>query len=191
MSLVVSAYGVQEYQVEGPDWLSSERFDVSATFPEALPKEREKYDAAFHAMMQNMLAERFKLAVHREQKTRAVYGLIVGKAGIKFKVAPDSDCGSHSRNNRGTHFVGTCVSMDSFAAFLAGRRRDLPVDLPVLDMTGLQGFYELTLDWVPDSASGVTLSVAIEEQLGLKLETRKASIEIVVVDSAQRVPSQN
>ena len=186
----------------------SERFDVSATFPEALPKDREKYDAAFRSMMQNMLADRFKLVLHREHKIRPVYGLIVGKSGIKFKEAPDSDCGSHSGNSKGTHFVGTCVSMDAFAEFLARRRRDLPVDLPVLDMTGVKGFYNLTLDWVPeskpsseskgnlqpvvgDSPSGVTLIVALQEQLGLRLETHRAPIETLVVDRAERVPSEN
>jgi uncharacterized protein (TIGR03435 family) len=205
--LIVRAYGVKDFQLEGPDWLSSERFDVSATLPEALPKDREKYDAAFHAMLQNMLADRFKLAVHREQKTRPVYGLIVGKGGIKFKEAPNSDCDSHSRNNNGTHFIGKCVSMDAFAEFLAARRRDLPADLPVLDMTGLQGFYDLTLDWSPeprqsgeskadvpvaaDNPSGPSLPVAIQEQLGLKLETRRAPVEILVVDHAEKAPSEN
>lgn len=204
--LIVSAYGVQDYQVEGPDWLGSERFDISATFPEAIRK-GEKYEEALQVMMQKMLADRFKLVVHREQKTRPVYGLTAGKNGVKFKEAPASDCDSHSRNNNGTHFVGTCVSMDGFAGFLARRRSDLPLDLPVLDMTGLQGFYNLKLDWVPESkgsgerkddvpgvranASGVTLLVALEEQLGLRLETRKAPIDILVVDDAQRVPSEN
>jgi uncharacterized protein (TIGR03435 family) len=194
--LIVRAYGVQDFQVEGPDWLGSERFDVSATFPQPPSKDKEKSAAAFGAMMQAMLADRFQLMVHRELKTRPVYGLMVGKSGIKFKKAPESDCGSHSRKVSGNHYVGTCVSMDSFAAFLATRRRDLPVDLPVLDMTGLNGFYNLTLDWVRepavgDSQAGVTLLVALQEQLGLKLETRSAPIEIVVVDHAQRAPSEN
>src|SRR5258708_6338556 len=56
-SLIVTGYGMKDYQVEGPDWLSSERFDVAATFPEALPRDTEKYNAALHAMMQSMLVE--------------------------------------------------------------------------------------------------------------------------------------
>jgi uncharacterized protein (TIGR03435 family) len=199
--LIVSAYGVEDYQVEGPDWLDSERFDVSATFPEALPK-GQKYDAALQVMMQKMLADRFKLGVHHEQKTRPVYGLMAGQSGVKFKEAAASDCDSQSRNNNGTHFVGTCVSMGGLAGFLARRRRDLPLDLPVLDMTGLQGFYNLKLDWVAESngsserkgdvsGAGVTLLVALDEQLGLRLDTRKAPIDIVVVDDAQKVPSEN
>ena len=206
-SLIVRAYGVRDYQVEGPDWLSSERFDVSATFPET--QDSKEYDSAFHAMMQNMLAQRFKLVIHREQRIRTVYGLVIDKSGIRFKEAAQSDCGSHSRNISGPHFAGTCISMDALAEFLArsAERRDLPADLPVLDMTRLQGFYNLTLDWVPESkpssdkgsfppiivgsSPGLTLPAALQEQLGLKLETRKAPIEYLVVDHAERVPSEN
>jgi len=191
-SLIVRAYGMKDYQVEGPDWFRSERFDVAAKFPEALPTDREKYNAGLHAMMQNMLVDRFKLAVHRDKKMLSVYELTVAKGGIKFKEVPDSD--SHNEDSNNTHYLGTCVSMEAFAEFLA-LRRDLPQDLPVLDMTGLKGFYNLTLDWVPelrqsveskgdasviaDSPSGPTLLVALQEQLGLKLETRRAPIEIL------------
>jgi uncharacterized protein (TIGR03435 family) len=183
--LIWRAFGLQDYQVEGPDWLNSERFDVSATFPEGLPKDRDRHDAAFQAMLQNMLADRFKLAAHREQKTRPVYGLVIGKSGIKFKEAPD--CDTHSRNSNGNQFTGTCVSMAAFAEFLARRKRDLPVDLPVLDMTGLKGFYTLTLDWNKDTP----IADALQEQLGLKLETRQAPIEILIVDHSEKVPSEN
>lgn len=203
--LIVRAYGLKDYQVEGPDWLVSERFDVAATFPEALPTGPEKFTAAFQAMMRSMLADRFQLVVHREQKLRPVYALVTAKSGIKFKEA--HRCDSHNQNSNNTRYVATCVSMDTFAAFLATRGRDLPADLPVLDGTGLQGFYDFTLDWVLDSTpsasnkagiptigdspSGATLPVALEEQLGLRLETRSASVDILVVDSALRVPSAN
>jgi uncharacterized protein (TIGR03435 family) len=193
--LIMRAYRVQDYQVDGPDWLSSERFDVSATFPETRSQDHEPYDTALENMMQKMLADRFQLAVHRERKVRAVYELMAGKSGIHVQEAHGSDCDSHSRNSSGTHFAGRCISMGAFADFLARRRRDLPVDLPVLDMTGIQGFYNLTLDWVPDAAgdnpSGATLPVALQEQLGLKLQMGKAPIEILVVDKAERTPTEN
>jgi len=194
------AYGMKDYQVEGPEWLSGERFDIAAKYPGEIPKNREEYNAALHAMMQKMLVERFKLQVHRGEKTFAVYGLEVGKGGIKFKEVPDGD--NHSQNSQNNHYVGTCVTMASFAEFLARR-----MDLPVLDMTGLKGFYDLTLDWVPeprasgdsksdvpavaDSPAGPALPIALQEQLGLKLETRKAPIAILVVDHAERVPTEN
>jgi uncharacterized protein (TIGR03435 family) len=200
-SLIVMAYGMKDYQVQGPDWLRLERFDIAAKFPEALPRDREKYNAGLHAMMQNMLVDRFKLAVHRDTKTFSVYGLIIGKSGIKFKEVPDSD--SHNQSSNNTHYKGTCVTMGAFAEFLARR-----TDQPVLDMTGLKGFYDLTLDWVveprpsgeskgdappvvADSGTGLTLTEALQEQLGLKLEGRKAPIEILVVDHAERSPTDN
>jgi uncharacterized protein (TIGR03435 family) len=188
-SLIMRAYALKDYQVEGPDWLPSERFDVVAKFPEALPDDREKYNAALTAMMQKMLEDRFKLAVHRIQKVFPVYGLIVGKNGVKFKEVPDIN--SHSSNSKNTHYTGTCVSMATFADFLGGR-----LEMPVLDMTGLAGFYDLTLDWVEEGAAPgdqkfPELPIALQEQLGLKLESRKAPLEIVVVDHIERVPTEN
>jgi len=198
-NLIQTAYGMRDYQVEGPDWLSAERFDIAAKFPEALPNDREKYNAALTAMMQKMLADRFKLEVRRDRKTFPVYGLIVGKSGIKFREAPDKGSHSQSHNN---HYEGTAVSMATFAEFLARR-----MDLPVIDMTGLKGLYDLKLDWVPeprqsgenkgdatlvpDSPSGLPLPEAVEKQLGLKLESRKAPIEILIVEHAERVPTEN
>jgi uncharacterized protein (TIGR03435 family) len=180
-SMILTAYGMKDYQVEGPDWLNSERFDLAAKFPGALPLDPEKYDAALGSMMQKMLAERFKLAAHREQKTFSVYELTVGKNGIKFKEVPDGrNQNSNADNN---HYTGTSVTMSTFAEFLERR-----MDLPVLDRTGLKGFYDFTLDWVPD-VSGVPL--ALETQLGLRLETRQAPIEILVVDYVERVPTEN
>jgi uncharacterized protein (TIGR03435 family) len=198
--MIVMAYGIKDYQVEGPAWIGTEHFDVAAKFPEALPKDPEKYNAAFTAMMQKMLLDRFKLAVHHDQKTFAVYGLVVTKSGIKFKEAPAGD--GHSSNSKNTHYTGKAVSMETFAAFLSRRQ-----DLPVLDMTGLKGFYDLTLDWFPepkpsedkpsedkpaqDKPAGPTLPDALQNQLGLKLENRKAPIEIVIVDHAEKLPTEN
>lgn len=192
-SLIVAAYEVKDYQVEGPDWLASARFDIVAKFPEALPHDPVKHDAALGAMLQKMLADRCKPAIHRDRKSFTVYGLVVEKKGIKFKETPDT--GSHSSHSNNTHYIGSCISMETFAAFLARL-----VDLPVLDMTGLKGFYDVTLDWFPepkssadvaDTLAGPALPAALQEQLGLKLETRKAPIEMIVVDHAEKLPTEN
>lgn len=193
--LITRAYGVKEYQVTGPDWIDNERYDISAKYPEALPKDREKAALALHTMMQKMLADRFKLAIHHEQKTLLVYGLTIAKSGVKFKEA--AVCDSHSSNSDNAHYQGTCISLDTFATFLASRP-DLPENLPVLDMTGLKGFYDLKLDWTAErhgpsetDPSGPTLQAAIQEQLGLKLESRKAPIDLIVVDHAEKIPTEN
>jgi uncharacterized protein (TIGR03435 family) len=194
--LIVRAYNLKDYQVEGPDWLGIEHFDISAKFPEALPKDPEKSEAIFTAMMQRMLADRFKLAIHRDQKTFAVYGLFVTKGGIKFREAAPTEEG-HGSNSNNNHFTGTNIGMDTFANFLSRRQ-----DLPVIDMTGLKGYYDLTLDWIPepkqpepgagaDASTGLTIPMALQEQLGLKLENRKAPIEILIVDHAEKLPTEN
>lgn len=195
-SLIVRAYGMKDYQVEGPEWLNDARFDVAAKYPTGLPEDPVRYNAAMQAMMQKLLVDQFKLEVHRETKNLPVYGLVVAKGGIKFKEVPDA--GSHGSNNENGHYVGTCIPMSNFADFLARR-----MDMPVLDMTGLKGFYNLTLDFVearraadskPDATApdpGATLDTAIQEQLGLKLDNRKAPLEIVVVDHAEKTPIEN
>jgi uncharacterized protein (TIGR03435 family) len=195
-ALIVEAYGIKDYQLEGPEWISSERFDVAAKFPGALSENREEYSAALGAMLQKMLADRFKVAVHQDQKIFAVYGLAVGKKGIKFEEVPDTGSRSNGGNN---YYEGTSITMDRFAEFLARR-----MDLPVLDMTGLKGFYNVTLKWAPesrqsgdgksvtaDTAAGPILQDALQEQLGLNLERRKAPIKILVVDHAERAPTEN
>jgi uncharacterized protein (TIGR03435 family) len=115
-NLIVRAYGVKDYQIEGPDWLKSEHFDVAAKFPEPLPQDPDKYEAAMQSMMQKMLADRFQFAAHRDQKTLTVYALAVGKNGIRFQAVPKSASSSNSHNN---HYAGTSISMDRFASFLS------------------------------------------------------------------------
>jgi uncharacterized protein (TIGR03435 family) len=191
--IIVQAYGVKDYQVEGPDWLAAARFDIAAKFPEALPKDPVKYNAALRTMMQQMLRDRFKLTLHSTQKSFAVYGLVVAKNGIRFKEAVVTD--SHDSNSDNNHYTGKAVSMDTFANFLSRRQ-----DLPVIDMTGLKGYYDLTLDWIPEPkqpnadpppAAGAYLTEAIQDQLGLRLENRKAPIEVLIVDHIEKLPTEN
>lgn len=193
--LIVRSYGVKEYQVRGPDWINAVRFDIAAKFSEPLPKDREQAAAMLRVMMQKMLTDRFKLAFHREQKVFPVYGLAVAKTGIKFKEA--ASCTSHGQSTHNTLYEGKCVSMEMLAATLSGER-DLPEDLPVLDMTGLKAFYDLKLEWTPEqrnpaegAPTGPPLITALHEQLGLKLESKKAPIDLIVVDSAEKAPTEN
>jgi len=182
-SLIMMAYEIRDYQLEGPNWLGSERFDIAAKFPGAMPKEREAYNNAFHAMVRKMLDDRFKLAIHRDSKTFRLQELAIEKGGIKFKESPDRD--SHNSDSRNTHYTGSSVSMAAFAVFLSQTG-----DYPVLDKTGLKGFYDLKLDWGTEP-DGPSLADALRDQLGLKLETRRAPLEIIVVDHVEKVPTEN
>jgi uncharacterized protein (TIGR03435 family) len=126
-------------------------------------------------MMQKMLADRFKLAVHRDQKSMAVYGLVVGKGGIKFKEVPPGHSSSNSNN---THYVGTSISMDTLATFLSGQ-----MELPVLDLTGLKGTYDLKLDWITERQA----KADSEPQAGQPIQ----DANILVVDHAEKIPTEN
>jgi uncharacterized protein (TIGR03435 family) len=188
--LIAMAYGVEDYRIQGPGWLASERYDIDAKFPAGVPI-GPKGEVAFRSMMQNMLADRFGLVVHRSERSLAVYGLVVAKSGLNVSEVKEGGSHSSSRNN---HYSGTSVTMATFAEFLTGR-----ADLPVVDMTGLKGFYTFALDWTPADATvapGVNpaweaLREAVEASLGLRFENRKAPIEIVVIDHAEKVPTAN
>ena len=189
--LVGMAYGVEDYRVEGPGWLGTERFDIDAKFPAGVPLRGEKGDEAFRAMMTDLLANRFGLVVHNSQKTLAVYGLVVAKSGLKISEVPEGD-GSASNSSNG-HYSGTRVTMSRFAQFLSRR-----ADLPVVDITGLKGAYTFEFDWTPLSSQAPeenpvweALREAINAKLGLRCENRKVPTEIVIVDHAEKTPTPN
>jgi uncharacterized protein (TIGR03435 family) len=189
--LIGMAHDVEDYRIEGPGWLGSERYDIDAKFPAGVPMVGPKGDEALRAMMQDLLTNRFGLAVHRSQKTLAVYALVVAKSGLKISEVKEGSSDSSSHSNQ---YAGTSVTMSRFAQFLSRR-----ADLPVVDMTGLKGSYTFALDWTPLDAAvtpGVNpaweaLREAMETKLGLRCENRKAPIGIVVVDHVEKVPTAN
>jgi uncharacterized protein (TIGR03435 family) len=166
--LIRVAYRVKPYQVSGPDWMASERFDVLAKLPEGASREQVP------EMLQELLADRFKLTVHRESKEHAVYALVVGKNGIKMKEsAPDADAATTTDDvnpqvrlsGRGENTsvsitggpIGTAhMSMGpngtmrleapkmNMAAFADTLSRFF--DRPVVDLTELKGTYQVVLD---------------------------------------------
>jgi len=179
---ITSAYGVGPNQVVGgPDWLTTDRFDIIAN-----PEQPAKDDSVLMAMMQTLLAERFKLVVHRETRTTSAYVLEVAKNGPKLEKA-EGGAGSTS-NSRG-RIEAKNSSMDHFAEVLSRQ-----MDLPVLNRTGMDGRFDLKLEWNPrmtdDSAAGPTVFTALQEQLGLRLRAQKTPVEILVVDRAER-PVEN
>ncbi len=190
-ALIRIAYGVRDDQITGgPKWTDSDRFDVGARSagPAKGPELLE--------MLQTLLAERFQLAFHRETKTVTGYALVAAKSGLKIR--PDAKQGRGSMSGQGK-FVAWGISMPRLAEGISGILAS-----PVTDQTVARGFYSFTLEWTPDTArppdgtdtppadalSGPSLFGALQQQLGLKLEPDKESMQVLAIDHAAR-PSEN
>jgi uncharacterized protein (TIGR03435 family) len=241
--LIRVAYRVKPYQISGPDWMASERFDVLAKLPEGASREQVP------EMLQALLAERFKLTVHRESKEHAVYALVVGKNGPKLKEsAPDADAPAANDDvnpqvrlsGRGENTsvsitgggIGTAhMSMGPNGTMhLEAPKMNMVAltdtlsrffDRPVVDLTELKGTYQVELDLSmedlrnaarsaglmglgmgggrdgarppSDAASdpgGLSIFAAVQ-QLGLKLEPRKAPLDLIVIDHLEKTPTEN
>jgi uncharacterized protein (TIGR03435 family) len=185
--LIQRAFDLKDYSFSGPGWLDSARFDIVAKPPAgASPKQ-------YNAMLQALLAERFKLEYHRESKVMPAYALVVDKKGLKVKPVEDKQqSGWSTGRNR---IEGHQLTMAGFADLLAGQ-----LDHPVEDMTQVSGVYDIKLLFVKDESpaeppadSGLASSIfaALQEQAGLRLETRKLPVQILVVDRIERTPTEN
>jgi uncharacterized protein (TIGR03435 family) len=180
---IVWAYRISAPQISGPAWLALEKYDILAKTESGEPSP---------PMLQALLAERFHLEVHRETKELPVYALIVAKNGPKLKKA--SLAKDDLRSSLG-HLTATGISMPRLAEFLARPRAGL--DRPVADQTGIDGVFDFTLDWTPDDSTKKSadappsIFVALQEQLGLKLEARKSPMPVLIVDRAEKTPVEN
>ena len=179
--LIQQAYDVRDFQVTGaPSWIDSERYDIEGK------AEGWSTPAQLQPLVQALLAERFKLEIHRDTREMPIYALLVGKNGPKLKESTSGGGpaigGSKGRIN--AHQVTL--------AMFAGRLGQV-LGRPVVDKTGLKGEYDFVLEWTPDEVSdpsGPSIFTALQEQFGLRLEGQKGAVEILVVDRVVR-PSQN
>jgi uncharacterized protein (TIGR03435 family) len=243
-NVIMAAYNVKGYQISGPGWLESERFDIMAKIPKGASKEQ------FQLMLQNLLAERFKVRIHRESKELPIFALVVGKNGVKMKESKDEPAPAQDMAGGGGGGGGPEIKVgkDGIPQFPKGgmggrggmimmggggkmrlQASKQPVTQiaemlgnqlgrPVVDQTGLTANYDFELEYVPDettrmpgmgampppstdggggpngggaSEGGPSLMTAIQEQLGLKLESKKGPIALLVIDSAEKVPTEN
>lgn len=245
-ALIAVAFRVPQNQVTGPDWMIAQRFDIQATMPAGASEDQ------IPEMLQRLLADRFKLAVHREKKEQSLYALVVAKGGLKVmpstaepdapaavadadpnaprpppspviplgrarvRVTEDANSGTLSGPLTGT-VRGTMGSDGKMRLDAPNMTFEGLADLltqfirePVMDMTGLKGPYQMVLEiarptneaqmaqaqaggaGVP-SASNPTENpfFAAVQKLGLKLESRKLSVEVVVVDHLEKAPTEN
>jgi uncharacterized protein (TIGR03435 family) len=185
------AYGlVSEDQIDGPDWIRDRhlRVDIVAKTSPDTPIEQVLL------MTQNLLTERFHMELHREPKPVRHLELTAGKKGPKLPVSQEGAPLRPATYNRGRLFYDH-RSMHSLALLLSRQLKQ-----PVLDLTGLTGFYDVHLEWAPDDPSAAPtgdgsplpdIYQAVEEQLGLHLESRKTPIEVIAIDRADKVPVAN
>lgn len=192
LGLIMTAYHVEGWQVYGgPDWRDSQLFNIVAN----APGERAPTMEQVRQMLQTLLADRFRLKVHREKKQSPVYALVVAKNGPKLK-ASTAYQPSYSLGGRGrtVQLISQKTTMEYFALQLSNTGQ---TGREVVDKTGLTGSYDFELNWASENDGGPSLDsnvpdlfTALQEQLGLKLESRKAFVETLVVDHAEK-PSPN
>jgi uncharacterized protein (TIGR03435 family) len=180
--LIRSAYDLKDYQVFGPAWLNdqSESFDIVA---KASPDTPEKQ---MWTMLQTLLAERFKLVAHREKRMLPAYDLVVSKKGFQLK--PATSGGRRSTASQGGNLIATHLTMADFAYQLS---RELK--RPVFDKTGMAGAFDFTLHYSPgqDASGGPSLFTAIQETIGVRLESVREPVEVLVVDHIEKRPTEN
>jgi uncharacterized protein (TIGR03435 family) len=226
---IIMAYDVKIFQVVGPDWVSSERFDISAKVPGG---GRDK----IREMVQALLADRFELKVHHDSKEFPVYALALGKGGAKMKESPVT-AETEGADAKGVNVTagggpqGTYVDLGNGSSFSFGNNRlegkkltmtqladmlSRYMDRPVVDQTELKGSYDFTIEVTPEDyramlirsavAAGVSLPpealklmegvsgdsfFSAIETLGLKMDRRKAPIDVLVIDHMLKTPTEN
>jgi uncharacterized protein (TIGR03435 family) len=185
-ALVRVAYGLREYQYQGPSWLHTARYDIVATTASPQPR------AAQLMMLRRLLADRFGLKLHHEFKTMPVYNLVLAKNGPKLAAMEASQPEPFELySNFSMAPVGERTelrgygSLGQFADFLTRI-----AERPVIDRTGITGSFELRLlcaiDGFPGYDTSPTVFEALPAQMGLKLEPATTAIDITVVDHAQK-----
>jgi len=196
VELIRTAYYVEfDNVVGGPSWLEADRFDVDAKTAPSTPPETARL------MLQTLLADRFKLAIHKETRSMPAFVLTVGKGKPKMKEADGSGetgCRPQPPNGSRPYALFVCRNMTMEA--LVQRLRTSGggyLTSPVVDSTGLKGIWNFDLGWAPKAQlqrlgpDGVTLFDAVDRQLGLKLEQQSIPMPVIVVDRVSRTPADN
>jgi uncharacterized protein (TIGR03435 family) len=188
--IIETAYSVRDFQIlGGPGWLNSRRYDVLA---KSAPGSAQNAVAETRLKLQMLLAQRFRLTIHRETRDLPEYALVIAKSGAKLidGEAPISEQSPAGIRAGCGQITGTMASMASLAVYLERQLRR-----PVVDRTQLSGKYNFQFEWTPDSgpcpgdsvsSDGPSIFTAIEEKLGLMLESAKGPVEVIVVDRAEK-----
>ena len=230
------AFNVKAYQVSGPDWLATQKFDIVAKLPDGAPRDQVR------PMLQALLLDRFQMKTHHETKDFSVYAVVVAKGGLKMKEEPADPVSDAADGNkagdRGAINVsvsggrgGVVANYGNGSYFTLGDNRieakkmqmnyvaDMLArfeDRPVVDMTELKGKYDFTLTFTEEDYHAMMIRAAISsgvamppeaiqamehasgdslfsalQAVGLKLESRKAPLDVLVIERAEKTPTEN
>jgi uncharacterized protein (TIGR03435 family) len=186
--LIANAYSVPDFVISGgPGWRDIEKYNIEAKVGRPLPPWPDS-NTELALMLQSLLEDRFKLALHRETREETVYELEVDRGGARLKMA-----NADERSGFGME-PGRINSMAVPLEYLAVNLASI-LGRPVIDKSGLDGKYSYTLTYTPDNAPAAEAAApsifnALREQLGLKLESTKGRVEVLVIDHVEK-PSAN
>jgi bla regulator protein blaR1 len=201
--LISQAYNVRDFQITGgPGWIGDERYDINAKGPDGMPDRVPP--EVLRPMLRALIEERFQLKTHKESKELPVFALVVGKGGPKLAASTEGQ-GPMMRMGRG-QLNGKKIPMNMLAQQLAQQ-----IGRNVINKTGLEGEYDINLEWTPEpgqgggpfgghapagaggeqqlpaaDSTGPTIFTAVQEQLGLRLESEKGPVETIVIDSVAK-----
>ncbi len=199
LTLITFSYDLRDFQIlGGPGWIKTERYNVTGTpdQPEDAPNPamgRAKFEGHFNRQRERMralLMDRFGLVMRAETREMPIYALTIAKGGHKLTVVTDDKKGPNFSTRRGS-MTGTAIDISMLTrslSSLAGR--------PVVDETGLTGAFDLKMEWTPDegagpdAAAGPSIFTALQEQLGLKLESKKGPAQVLVIEKIEK-PTAN
>ena len=203
-AVLMTAFSVKMDEIVGPSWLDSDCVSIDAKIPEGATKDQ------LPQMLQVLLTERFRLAAHKESKSKTGYALVVDKNGPKFKESDPATPGTRAPAGAtmfGTGQLAGSMTMASLARFISTN-----LGTPVEDLTGLKGSYDVDLSWSPDwsvekkqpgdqayeahpdsadAPAGPDIFAAFRDTLGLRLERRKVPVDVLVIDHIERLPTPN
>lgn len=204
--LITTAWTLKESQLSGlPGWADSEKYDVQAKTEGTLSE-----DQTF-AMLRTLLADRFKMTSHWVTRKQSVFALVIAKGGVKLQPSKEGSCvvasadiapvqsGEKAPDYCGTYFArggqvdGHRILISQLMVALGSQ-----LDYPLIDKTGLKGAYDVHFTWNPDEATnegadnsaGASIFTSLQEQLGLRLQSTKGPVKVLVIDRIEK-PSEN
>lgn len=186
MSFLEEAFSLQPWQISGPPWLETEKFELSAIMPQGTAKDVARL------MLRRMLIERFGLRYHQARKENLIYALVVAKNGHKLKEISES--GGFTTGAEPGRWSATAAPIDQLVRHLNGIS-----DHPVIDETGLKGRYKFDMAWTPDYVDlpdgrgrrDRGMLDVLESQLGVKLERRSMPMDYLIIDHIEKRPTPN